>query len=504
MRSDEYTAHDALSLAEIIRQGQISPREALDACIDQIERWNPKLNAVVDDLRALGAEMAGALSEKSAPFYGVPLLLKDLMACIHGQVTTSSCGLLTGHRASNDTELVARYRRGGFVFAGRTNTPEFGILGITEPRLRGPARNPWHLDRSTGGSSGGSGAAVAAGLVPLAHGGDGGGSIRIPASACGLFGLKPSRGRNPLGPDIGESWGGIVQEHVLTRTVRDAAAALDLTAGVAPGDPYAAPAPERPFLKEVGADPGVLRVAWSTASLFGRETHPECARAVEQAATLLTELGHEVEQVDLPVEAAPWSRAWLTLVAASVALDVQRAAALAGKKPRPGDFEAPTWFMGQLGRKLSAMDLEHARGEMHRAARVMGSFFERYDVFVNPTMAHLPVTIGHFDLKWFERAGLALIRALPARALMEAVLSNLASEGLEITPNTQIFNLTGQPAMSVPLHVTPEGLPVGVQCAARYGDEATLFRLAGQLEQAAPWVGRYFELWQRSSEEAPG
>ncbi|MFZ0492048.1 MAG: amidase family protein, partial [Acidimicrobiia bacterium] len=281
----EYDRYDALGLAELVRNGEIQPRQLVETAISRIEMTNPRVNAVVHKMydRALTT----ADGPLDGPFAGVPFLLKDLGPMFEGEPTTSSSRFLQFHIASDDSTLVSRYKDAGLIVLGKTNTPEFGLVATTEPDFRGPARNPWNLDHSTGGSSGGSAASVAAGYVPMAHGNDGGGSIRIPASACGLFGLKPSRGRNPVGPNFDGAWLGLVQDHVISRSVRDSAAMLDLESPPSRGEPYIAPAPKRPFADEVGADPGSLRVAVCTDSLFGTRTHPDCVEAVDDAARLL-------------------------------------------------------------------------------------------------------------------------------------------------------------------------------------------------------------------------
>ncbi|PKQ05746.1 MAG: amidase [Alphaproteobacteria bacterium HGW-Alphaproteobacteria-11] len=312
----EYERHDALGLAALVASGDVTPTELVDAAIARIERDNPRLNAVVHtQFDRARAEASGALPD--GPFRGVPMLLKDLMAEDAGEPCTQSTQLLADYRPQRDAELVRRFRRAGLVVVGRTNTPEFGIYGVTEPVLRGPTRNPWNPAHTPGGSSGGSGAAVAAGMVPLAHGGDGGGSIRIPASHCGLVGLKPTRARNPAGPFAGERWAGLVCEHVLTRSVRDTAATLDAVSGPDVGAPYHAPPRVGSFLGEVGAPPGRLRVAFTTRALFGTATHPDCVAAVEAAAALAADLGHEVEQACPEYDQRAMVRAYFAIVAAS-------------------------------------------------------------------------------------------------------------------------------------------------------------------------------------------
>jgi amidase len=484
-----YDELDATALAERVRKKELHPTELVEEAISRIEALNPRLNAVVHKMYDRAREAArGPLPE--GPFAGVPFLVKDFDGYVAGEPYTGSCRAMVGFVPDHDSEIIARYRRAGVIFIAKTNTPELGILGTTEPLLRGPTRNPWNLEHTAGGSSGGSAACVAARIVPMAHGGDGGGSIRIPASACGLFGLKPTRARIPVGPDLGEGWGGYVQQHVLTHSVRDSAAMLDATHGPELGDPYMAPPPARPFLQEVGAAPGRLRIAFSTGSLFGKKVHPDCVAAVRDAAKLCQELGHEVVE-DVPrLDWGELVRAYLVTVIANVSLEAEEIGKRSKKAPNPADFEPSTWALVQLGRMLTAVELQRARNATHRASRQVAAFFERYDLFLDATLAYPPVRIGELALKSAELAALAVLRRAPVKPVFLRLLDELAANSLERTPNTQLFNQTGQPAMSVPLSWNAAGLPIGVQFAARFGDEATLFRLAAQLEQARPWSGR--------------
>jgi amidase len=489
---------DATALAALVRDRQVSPAELVDAAIERIERGNGEINAVVwRSFERARAEARAIGSSADAPFAGVPFLLKDLLAHDAGEPSTSGCGLLRDYRAPADSELVRRYRKAGLVVLGRTNTPEFGIYGVTEPRAFGPTRNPWDLTRTPGGSSGGSAAAVAAGFVPMAHGGDGGGSIRIPASHCGLVGLKPTRARNPAGPLSGERWAGLVSEHVLTRSVRDSAAMLDATMGTDAGAPYEVTAAARPYVDEVAmgaAGQGRrLRIAFWTQPLFGSPaaaTHPECQQAIEEAAKLASALGHRVTEACPPYDREDLVQAYFTIVAASVHRAVDQAGELAGRRPKAADFEGPTWMLKLIGGKLSAGEYVAALERVHFAHRRLASFFDAHDVFLTPTVATPPVPIGTFAPTRSQRFLMALLRALPMRPLLLTALRELASTALDATPNTMLFNLTGQPAISLPLHMTPEGLPIGTQWVARFGDEATLFQLAAELEAASPWGAR--------------
>jgi len=488
-RLKEYAQYDALGLADLVRRREVASVELVDEAIRRAEAHNPALNAIVHPLYDRAREQA-ARRPGDGVFAGVPFLVKDLDGFLAGVPYTAGSRLLKEFVPDHDAEIVARQLATGVVVLGKTNCPEFGIVATTEPELRGATRNPWSPEHTPGGSSGGAAAAVAAGIVPMAHGGDGGGSIRIPASACGLFGLKPTRARNPLGPDLGEGWGGMVVPHVLSRSVRDSAAMLDATAGPDPGAPYHCPPPGRPFLEESSRDPGRLKVAFSPRSLFGTETHRDCSEAVAQAARLLTDLGHDVEEDFPKLDFEEARHAYLVVVAAGVAATIETASGWAGRRARPSDVEAPTWFLGQVGRALTAADLQRARDVMHRAGRVTAAFQARYDVFVTPTLAYPPAQIGELALRPAERAGLGLLRAVPFRPLLMKALRDLAARSFEKTPNTMLFNQTGQPAMSVPLHWNKAGLPIGVQVAGRFADEATLLRLAGQLEKARPWAKR--------------
>jgi amidase len=467
---DELALLDATAQAELARRKEVKPIELVDAAIERLERVNPKLNAVVTPMyEQARAAAQGPLPE--GPFRGVPYLIKDLLASYAGVRMTSGCAFLRDYVPGHDSELVARLKRAGLVILGKTNTPELGILPTCESRLLGPARNPWNTQRSTGGSSGGSAAAVAAGAIPMAHANDGGGSIRIPASCCGVFGLKPTRARNPLGPEVGDIMGGLVVEHAVTRSVRDSAALLDSTCGPALGDPYWAPPPARPFLQEVGADPGRLRIAFTTATPTGDPLHADCASAVRDVAALCTQLGHEVEEAAPSVEGGAVMQAFIAVWSAGCAWVIDGAAYQTGKKARPEDFEPLTWGLYEMGRLQTASAYLMAWTLLQRISRQIAEFFVRYDVWLTPTLAEPPVPLGTFDSPPDN----------PLKGLFRAA---------QYVPYTPLFNVTGQPAMSVALYWNGEGLPVGTHFVGRFGDEATLFRLAAQLEQARPWAGR--------------
>jgi amidase len=485
----EYEKYDGLGLAELVRSRAVSAAELAAAAIERIEERNPSINAVVHRMYDEAKRVSSA-PLPDGPFAGVPFLLKDLMAAYAGAPLTSACRFLADHIPDHDSEMVIRYKRAGLVVVGKTNTPELGIMGFTEPRLFGPCRNPWNTDHTPGGSSGGSGAAVAAGIVPMAHGGDGGGSLRIPASCCGLFGLKPTRGRNPLGPDFGESWSGLVQEHALTRSVRDSAALLDATCGPDLGAPYFAAPPQRPFLAEIGADPGTLRVAFTAEPLFGDSTHPDCRAAVTDAAELCASLGHRVEEARPSFDKAALRRSYLAVVAVNTARAIDAAGDLLRRTPKAADFEPATWLLGLIGHRMSGARYQAALDLLHRSSRRIARFFLNHDLLLTPTLAHPPLRIGALALKPADLATIRALRAAPLQKLLDIALEKMASEAFEATSNTMLFNLTGQPAMSVPLFWSAAGLPIGSQLVARYGEEAALLRLAAQLERARPWFDR--------------
>lgn len=487
----EYESYDGLGLAALVRQGEVSPAELVEACLARVAAYNPAINAVVHEMTRRARSQARQADElPEGPFRGVPFLLKDLKAEDAGEPSTGSCTLLADWVAPRDCELVKRFKRSGVIITGRTNTPEFGIYAVTEPEMRGPTCNPWDTAHTPGGSSGGSAAAVAAGIVPLAHAGDGGGSIRIPASHCGLFGLKPTRGRNPMGPYAGEGWAGQVSEHVVTRTVRDSAAMLDATQGPDVGAPYEVRDPANPYMTEIERAPGALRIAFTDEALFGEVTDPDCIRAVEDAAALAAELGHHVERARPSFDKKLLIRAYLLMVSAGVATAVRAAGERAGKTPRSRDFERPTWLMKLIGDRTSASEYLWHRQAIHKASREIAGFFEQYDVLLTPTTARPPVRIGEFSLSALERFQVGALQALPFRKLMDVALDTMPQGPMSATPNTMLFNMTGQPAMSTPLWWSPSGLPIGVQWVGRFGDEATLFQLAAQLERARPWADR--------------
>ena len=484
MKHEEYASHDATGLALLIRSGQVSAEEVAAAAVDRIAAVNPVINAVVQQFDPPPADPAGA-------FAGVPFLLKDMDGWLAGIPSTHASRSLADWVPPMTSELIERYLAAGLQIVGKTNCPEFGIMGTTEPELHGPTRNPWNTDHIPGGSSGGSAAAVAAGIVPAASAGDGGGSIRIPASACGLFGLRPSRGLLPLAPEP-DPWLGLVSRHVITRSVRDSAAILDATSAPFTGSLYAQPARPRSYLQRLQRPPRRLRVGVSRRSFLDEDLHPDCLAAVDDAAELLASLGHRVVDLELPMPHEEVARAYLTIVAAATAAAVDETQRLTGRPPKPGMFERPTWFLKQVGDAISARELYEAQQLAGELARDFGQVFgPEVDVHLSATMAAPPARVGELGIALPEKVALSTLQRLPVpAAVLRRALAQLAHDSLERTPNTQVFNLTGQPAMSVPLFWSTQNLPIGVQIAGAIGSEELLLRLAEQLHEARPWFGK--------------
>jgi len=467
---DELAGLDATAQAELVRKKALTPSELVEAAIARIEALNPRLNAVVtrmyDDARA---KASAAIPD--GPFSGVPFLLKDFIAEVAGVRFTEGTAFLRDYVPREDSELVKRYRRAGLIIVGKTNTPELALGQTTEPRLFGPTRNPWDTSRTPGGSSGGSAAAVAARMVPMAHGNDAGGSIRNPASCCGVFGLKPSRARNPLGPLYGDLFVGLVAEHALTRSVRDSAALLDATSGPDLGDPYWSPPPARPFVQEVSAKPGRLRIGFTCRTPLGTEVHPECVAAMREAADLCADLGHEVSEAAPAFDAERLYQSYAILAASGFAWAIADWGRRLRRTPTAEFFEPFVWSLAERGRHISAPDYLLALQDLQREARDIARFFVDHDMWLTPTLGEPPVPLGTFAFT--QEDPFAMRRRMRA-----------------FDPFTYLSNATGQPAMSVPLSWTREGLPVGTHFVGRFGDESSLFRLAAQLEEARPWADR--------------
>lgn len=487
----EYGQYDGLGLAELVRKKEVQPIELVEEAIQRIEKLNPRLNAVVHKMYERAQEIAtGPLPE--GPFEGVPFLLKDLLAAYKDEPLTSGSRFMRGFKPDFDTELVKRFKASGVIALGKTSTSELGLVPYTEAEIFGPTNNPWDLDRIAGGSSGGSAVAVASRMVPLASGGDGGGSIRIPASCCGIFGLKPSRGRAPTGPKVGHYWHGSAVEHVLTRSVRDSAAMLDAIQGPDPGALYTAPPPERPFLDEVGQSPGKLCIAYSIEPLLAGEYHPDCLTGLQLTLDLLEDFGHDLIEASPSIDGFEVSLAFFNMLCAETAADIDELEALTGKKATSAGFEPGTWAMALLGRRLGSVDLTHNLRTLHRTCRIMGQFLDDYDMLLTPTLAEPPVLTGSLQLQGAQAIAVKLFGRLNAGWVLATFggVESAAQDVFSFVPTTPLANISGQPAMSVPLHWNDAHLPVGMQFIARYTDEASLFRLAGQLEQAKPWRDR--------------
>ena len=464
----EYGNYDAVGLAELVRNKEVTAGELLDEAIARTAKVDPQINAVV----VKHYDYAQRQIERGlpdGPFTGVPFLLKDL-DLVEGTRTTFGASVLKDFVADRTGTLSQRFLDAGLAIFGKSASPEFGLMPTTEPRLHGPTRNPWNLAHSSGGSSGGAAAAVAARIVPVAHASDGGGSIRIPASASGVFGMKPTRARNPLGPDRGEGWGGFACGHVVSLSVRDSAVMMDAIHGPEPSSPYIAPPPERPFSQEVGRDPGKLRIAFTDRSPYGDAIDPEIAAAVREIARVLEGLGHHVEERAPPLAADP-APTIRTIVGANTALSVRLIEQRLGRAATPDDFEILTLASAHNAEKTSATDYVAAQLAAFQISRALATFFERFDVFLSPTLCMPPLRIGELNT-------------------MSEDLSYIAPLLRRYIPGTSMFNMSGQPAMSVPLAWNKAGLPLGMMFSARFGDEATLFRLAGQLERERPWKNK--------------
>lgn len=469
MQVAEYLRYDAVGLSELVSRRDVSPVELLEAALARLDQVNPTLNAVV---RRLETQSRDAIAKglPDGPFAGVPYLLKDVTTQMAGEITTNGSRLFASATALEDSALVAAYKRAGFVICGKTNSPEFGLVAITEPHLWGPTLNPWNLGRTCGGSSGGSASAVSAGIVPAAQASDGGGSIRIPASCCGLFGFKPSRGRISMAPQ-GEGWGGYTVLHAVTRSVRDSAAILDVSCEPVAGDPYYLARPETPFREEVNRNPGKLRIGLVTGNLNGTAQDPQCAAAVRETAKLCESLGHNVELTVVPPAIKDLLETAMVIIGTTVAVNLQREADRRGRAIGNDEIEPLSRLVWERSKALTGVQYAQAVQAMHATGRIAANWMQSYDVLLLSTMGALPLPTG------LLKNGIDDIDAITARH------ANFA-------PNTQLFNATGQPAMSMPLGMSEDGMPIGVQFAAKTGEEAILFRLAGQLEAARPWAAR--------------
>ena len=466
----EYEQYDALGLADLVRRKEVTPGELLEAAIERVEARNAAVNAVTMKLYDYGRQaIAGGLPD--GPLRGVPYLMKDLTSPIAGvRMTRGSKFFADTPPSSADSEHVKRLRKAGLVIFGRTNTCELGLSLTCEPQLHGATRNPWNLAHISGGSSGGAAAAVASRMLPIAHASDGFGSIRAPAACCGLVGLKPTRGRNTFAPFAGEGLGGVSTEHAVTLSIRDSAALLDATRGAGPGDPYVAPPPAGPYLKEAGANPGKLNIAWTAAAPNGARVDPECLRVLAATVKLCADLGHYVEERDPDIDRAGVVPTFLTLASANTVVNLA-GHPTAGRPAREGEVERITWLTAKMGETISAPDYVRATQTAHRLGRQMAAFHAQWDVLLTPGLSSPAVKLGWLDM------------------MMDDV-NEYWRRVFDFSPFTVWFNLTGQPALMLPVDQSSGGLPLAVQLAGRFGDEATLIRLGAQLEAARPWFGR--------------
>ncbi len=466
----DYEEHDALGLAALVARGEATPEEILEAAIERVEARNGTVNAVTNRLYDEGrAAISDGLPD--GPLKGVPYLLKDLGSSLGGCPTTRGSKFFEDVIPAEDSEHVRRLKRAGMVIFGRTNTCELGLSLTCEPRLHGATKNPWDPTRISGGSSGGAAAAVGARMLPAAHASDGFGSIRAPAACCGLVGLKPTRGRNTMAPYLGEGSGGLSTEHAVTLSVRDSAAILDATCGPGAGDPYSAPPPARPFLEEAGADPGRLRIAFTSRAPNGAPVEADALRVLEEAVTLAAGLGHHVEEADPAIDGDTVVPTFLAVMGVNTVVNLS-SHPTAGRAAHEHEVERITWLTAKLGEATSSADYVRAIQTMHRLGRQMAAFHRDHDVLLTPGLA----TGTAVKLGWLD--------------MMMDDVDEYWRRVFHFSPFTVWFNLTGQPAVMLPIGESASGLPVAVQVVAPYGDEATLFRLSSQLEAARPWFNR--------------
>ncbi|MET9201697.1 amidase [Gordonia sp. NPDC003585] len=490
MNLSEYLALDATALTDLVARREVTAAELLTLAQQRADAVNPTLNAIVYRMDTTASERVGS-NDLSGPLAGVPFLVKDLGQEYRGFPTSSGSRSLATLVATEHSTIVQRFLDAGLVIFGKTNTPEFGAKGITEPELWGPSHNPWNPDHTPGGSSGGSGAAVAAGIVPAAGANDGGGSIRIPAACNGLVGLKPTRGLTPFGPDTGELLFGMAVQGAVTRTVRDAAAIYDAVVGPSPSSVYPTPVPATPFTEQIANRPRGLRIGFSTASAINPDPHAEAITAVQNAARLLEEMGHHVEEVTPPQDDAALAKDFLTIWFAKVADQVAEAKRLTGATD--SDFEADTLAVAEIGRSAGVVPVFTALNNVNNHVLALERFHQTHDFLLTPTLATPPLRIGATTTPaLLQRASRIIARVRGGSILSRmGVLDDLIAENLGWVPYTQLANLTGRPAISVPLHWTADGLPLGVQFVGRLGADGDLLTLAAALEEAQPWFDRY-------------
>lgn len=483
-----YHEYDGVGLAELIARKEVSREEVREEAIAALEELNPQLNAVVHKTYNQG--QAERTTDKKNSFLGVPVLLKNIIQESKGELITSGSYALKDYRAKEDSNFVKRLRATGVTFLGHTNVPELALMGVTEPKLYGPTRNPWNTDYTPGGSSGGSAAAVAAGIVPIAGANDGGGSIRIPAAYCGLFGLKPSRGRNPVGRSLGRHWQGASSDHIVSRSVRDSARMLDLLKGYEKGAAFHAPPLDANYEEILNSRFNKqLRIAYSLRSPIGTDVDPECIGAVVKTVKLLESMGHFIEEAEPPVDGRKLANSYITMYFGEVAAALSSMKETVGREITSKDVEPTTWLLAILGKATTAEEWVMNLREWDKAAYIMEEFHEKYDFYITPTTAYPPAKIGELDPSASEKRLINLVGKLHLGSLMKkkGLIHSIVENSLKRTPFTQLANLTGQPAMSVPLHLTQDGLPVGVQFIAANGREDLLFQMAAQLEQSPLW-----------------
>lgn len=484
----DYKQYDGIGLAELIQRKEVTPEEVREMAIQEIENKNKSLNAVIHKMYDSPNEVKE--TQPSGIFAGVPMVTKNILQESKGQPMTSGSKVLAKFVAEQDSEFVRQIKKTGVTILGQTNVPEFALMGVTEPVHYGPSRNPWNTEHTPGGSSGGSAAAVASGIVPIAGANDGGGSIRIPAAFCGLFGLKPTRGRTPVGPDRGRVWQGASVDHILSRSVRDSAAMLDQYR-YDRTSAFLAPQFEGSYLKASQtpvAQP--LKIAFTTKSPLGTEVHPECMEAVKKTIRLLESMGHTIEEKEVPVDGIMLANSYMMLYFAEVASTLKSLEEVIGRKVRYEDVEPTTWILSLLGKAVSAEEFLTSLKYWDKVAIQMENFHDDYDFYITPTTAFPPSKIGELDPTSFERTLIRTVGSLNLAGILKksGFVDQLANKSLMRTPFTQLANLTGQPAMTLPMHITKNGLPCGVQVMARRGREDLLLQLAGQLEETESWI----------------
>ena len=497
MNFQEYRKHDATALAELIKKKEVTSQELLDIAIKRAEEVNPKINAVVTQLYDLGKAQIKTL-DLTAPFAGVPYLIKDLGPQLKGTRYTCGSKYLKNNISKENSVVTDRMLKAGLVIFGKTNTPEFGLTPFTEPELFGPSHNPWNLDHTTGGSSGGSAAAVAAGIVPMASANDGGGSIRIPASCNGLFGMKPTRGRISLEPFAGESWCGANCEGIVSRSVRDSALYYDLVNGSGDGDPYIIQKPERPYAEEVKLSTGKLKIGYTLdfPEGFNFIQDEENRLAIQSTVELLKGLGHEVTEVKLPYKREMLIGLFTMMIYGETSANISFLESEHGRKATAAGFEPNTWLLYKLGKSYSAHDFAFYRLKWNEVCRSMAAFHQQFDMLLTPTLGMKPFKIGALQSSKLEDGALRFLNTLGISSILKHTkeVEKIATQTFNWIPYAPLSNITGQPSMTVPLHWSKENLPVGVMFTGRINDEATLFRLAAQLEKERPWFGKVPEI----------